>query len=394
MIKSKFFKNFKFLIKTKFSFRAPPSKEIIIFGHGADQMQFLNQDKFIVYYNYGEEVNLYILFKTILIKGLKNLKHNYRIIFLKSVNPKYIITYRCDNKNFYELKNHLGHVKTILIQWGKTRKEHFANFDKEKNNYHVDQMYLHGAETAKIFSTFIKGKTFSIGSIANNRFRFDEKIKKDSLLFISQAKSNRILPEIEKIIIKFLKDYCLEKKLRFAISTRVLPEDLSGKHKYEKILGKSGWNYYPRSKPDVTGDYEHYSKVMQSNYIVSIDSTLGYEALSRKKRVAFFPLGSYSEEWCRTNYITDSKTKAYYIPSKFGYPLNLSREGDFWLSDYQEAKMTKILNFLQEIKYDNWIKLLDNLGLEKIIKFDLYNKTLISNLNNLGVPLQKDKEAK
>ena len=54
MIKSKFFKNFKFLIKTKFSFRAPPSKEIIIYGHGADQMQFLNQDKFIVYYNYGE----------------------------------------------------------------------------------------------------------------------------------------------------------------------------------------------------------------------------------------------------------------------------------------------------------------------------------------------------
>ena len=140
-------------------------------------MQFLNEDKCIVYYNRGEELNFYILLKTILSKGLKNLKHNYRITFLKKINPKYIITYRCDNKSFYELKSHLGHVKTILIQWGKTTKEYLANFDKKKNNYHVDQMYLQGEETAKIFSEHIKGKTFSIGSIANNRFRFDEKIK-------------------------------------------------------------------------------------------------------------------------------------------------------------------------------------------------------------------------
>ena len=50
------------------------------------------------------------------------------------------------------------------------------------------------------------------------------------------------------------------------------------------MLGETNWSYFPRERLDVKGDYEHYSKVLLSEYIVCIDSTLGYEALSRKKR--------------------------------------------------------------------------------------------------------------
>ena len=114
-----------------------------------------------------------------------------------------------------------------------------------------------------------------IGSIANNRFSFNENVKSNSLTFISQAKSGRVLPEIEKIILKFLKDYCLKNNLLLGVSTRVRPDDLLGKEKYTNILGDKNWIYFPRRKPNVYGDYEAYGKVMLSEYIVSIDSTLG-----------------------------------------------------------------------------------------------------------------------
>ena len=90
-------------------------------------------------------------------------------------------------------------------------------------------MYLFGDETAKIFSKNIKGKCISIGSIANNRIDLkDKKIKKYISFYIS-SKSGRIFPEIEKIILKFLKNFCLNNKLKLSVSTRVLSSDLKGK---------------------------------------------------------------------------------------------------------------------------------------------------------------------
>ena len=382
---------FKKLKAAKIKFHSPSQKKIMIYGHGYDQFEFLKKEECCVFHENWEEINIFILFKTVLRKGFKNIKRNYKITFIQSVNPKYIFSYRCDNKSFYELKNHLKNVKTILIQWGKTIKEHFKNFKNDNNSFNIDEMYLYGEETAKKFSEFIVGKTFSIGSIANNRFSFHENVKSNSLTFISQAKSGRVLPEIEKIILKFLKDYCLKNNLLLGVSTRVRPDDLLGKEKYTNILGDKNWIYFPRRKPNVYGDYEAYGKVMLSEYIVSIDSTLGYEAISRKKKVVFFPLGAFSPEWCRENYVTDEKKSYFYIPSKFGYPLNFEREGEFWLSDFNEKKMGEKLNFILNINHEEWKNLLDQIGLKKIINFDLHNKILLNNLKNLGVPLQKDK---
>ena len=390
MFRNNFFYYLKLLLKTKYKIRAPRSSEVVIYDHGAEQLSFLEFNKCSIFYNRGEEVNLYILFKTIFLNGFLNITENYRITYIKYINPKFIITYKCDNKHFYELKKNIKNIKTILIQWGKTAEGYFKYFKNQNNDFNVDEMYLYGEETAKIFSKFIKGKTFSIGSIANNRYKYNEKIRKNSLVFISQAKSGRIFPEIEKLVLRCLKDFCTKNNLCLSVSTRVLYNDKIGKENYKNILGQTGWNYYPRKIITAAGDYEHYKRVMTSEYVVGIESTLAYEALSRKKKVAFFPFGSYSPDWCKINYLTDPKTKAYAVPSKFGYPLKLSSEGKFWLSDYDLDKMEQKLNFLLKVDDSTWLKLLNEIEIDKIVKFDLYNKTLINNLERLGVPLQKD----
>ena len=101
-------------------------------------------------------------------------------------------------------------------------------------------------------------------------------------------------------------------------------------------------------------------------------------------------MGSYSEEWCKKYYITNLKKNSYYVPEKFGYPLKLDPEGKFWLSEHDEKRMEEKLNYLISIDNNSWYKLLEEMGLEKIIKFDPHNQTLIKNLKILNVPMQND----
>lgn len=385
------YKVIKILFKAKIIFSLPLKKEIVIFDHGVDQLQFLKKNKFIIFYTRGEEINIYILLKTIFEKGFSNFVDNYRITFLKFLNPKYIITYRCDNRLFYELNFFLKYSKTILIQWGKTTEGYFQHYKKTKSNFYVDQMYFYGEETENIFSKFIKGKTFSIGSITNNRYKFNEKIKKKSLIFISQAKSGRIFPEIEKLILGALKNFCIKNNLRLSVSTRVHNKDKHGKKNYNDVLNGFEWDYHPRKLPNAYGDYQHYKKVMTSEYVVFMDSTLGYEALSRKKKVVALPFGSFSPNWCKQNYRTNKKNNDFYVPSKFGYPLKFNSEGKFWLSFYNLDKIEEKLNFMLNINDVAWLNLLKEIEIDKIVKFDLYNKTLITNLKKIGIPLQKDR---
>lgn len=389
-----FISKLKLLSRAKFYFHQPVKKKIVIFDHGADQLQFLKKSQCCILYIRGEKINFYILIKTIIKRGLSDLINNYIKTYLEHIKPKYIITYRCDNRKFYELKNQLPGIKTILIQWGKTIDGYFKYFKNKKNNFNVDQMYLYGDSTTKIFSNYVKGKTFSIGSIANNRYKFNHKIERNTLIFISQAKSKRIFPEIEKKILKFLKNYCLNNKLKFYVSTRVMFNDDQGKKNYEDVLGETGWHYVPRQSLNVFGDYEAYKRVFISEYVVFIDSTLGYEALSRKKKIIAFPFGCLSPNWCKKNYITNPEKNEFYIPTKFGYPSKLSAEGEFWLSYYNPIKMKEKLDFMLQIDEKKWKRLFKKIAVNEIIKFDLYNKTLIKNLKKIGVPLQKDNLSK
>ena len=389
MARNKFFYYLKLLFTTKYVVRPPKPSEVLIYDHGAEQLSFLELNKWPIFCNRGEEINLYILIKSIFSKGILNITENYRNTLIEHINPKFIITYKCDNKYFYEFKKKFKNIKTILIQWGKTSEAYLRHFKSQNNDFNVDEMYLYGEETAKIFSKFIRGKTFSIGSIANNRHEYSG-IKKDSLIFISQSKSGRPLFTVEKLILKFLKNWCAKNNLHLGISTRLGFDDRNGKKEYTNILGEAGWDYYPRIIKGAAGDYEQYKKVMTSEYVVAVESTLGYEALARNKKTVFFPLGSYSKEWCKDNYIYDLKNKLYWIPQKFGFPFKFEPEGKFWLSHYNLDKMAEKMNFVLNVDDQKWLETLKEIKIDKIIKFDLHNKTLISNLNKLGLPLKAD----
>jgi len=381
-----------YLIKNlkKIYFFKPSKKKILIYDHGVELLIFLDKSNYFVFDARGESLNIYVLFLCIFKNGFKNLIENYKKLYFKFVDPKFIISYRIDNPGFFKLKQLIQNVKTISIQWGKPQKYFFnKKYYPNDKKFKADYIFVFGDTTGENFSRLVDCKAISHGSLTNNYFKFNEGIQKNTMVFISQHKSHRLFPKIEEFILELLKEFCKKKKKHLFVSTRVLEDDSTGRIPYEKILGKNNWTYCPRKSFTITGDYLAYKNVMTKEFVVFIDSTLGYEAMSRNKKIISFPLGSYDDAWCKKNYLLNKLTQEIYYPSPFAYPSILPESGPFWCSKYDKQKMNNILEFVTTRSDEEWNEIINNLELKKMMSFDQGNEKLISLLDQIGVPLNK-----
>jgi len=96
-----------FLLKNlkKIYFFRPPKKKILIYDHGVDLLIFLDKSEYFVFDARGESLNIYVLFLCLFKYGFKNLIENYKKLYFELVDPKFIISYRCDNPGFFKLKH-------------------------------------------------------------------------------------------------------------------------------------------------------------------------------------------------------------------------------------------------------------------------------------------------
>ena len=105
-------------------------------------------------------------------------------MFLKYLNPKYVITFIDNDVKFWQLKNKLNDIQTCFIQNGF--RDNYTDIFRDKSNtdkFKVDKMLVFNDNIASQYKKFIKGETIVTGSFYNNKF---ERSKKDNnLLFIS-----------------------------------------------------------------------------------------------------------------------------------------------------------------------------------------------------------------
>ena len=97
----------------------------------------------------------------------------------------------------------------------------------------------------------------------------------------------------------------------------------------------------------------------ESNIIITINSTLGYEALARGKKVIFF------------NILPNSKTSNF---TKFGWPLELNDEGLFWTKKFDNKSVFEIIDRVKKCHL--------RIGEEKFLKYQEYLlKKILTTLN-------------
>lgn len=372
-------------------FFKPQKKKILIYDASNSKLivNYLYKKDYEVLYTRREKFSLFIILKCLLKKKFSF--REYYVEYIKYVNPKLIITYVDNNPFFYELKNRLN-IKTMFIQNGLRTaigdsfqfvlNKNLKIFKKlKKKNFSVDYMLIWNDDLGRFLNKFIKGKYFSIGSFANNFF-YKENIKpKNDVIFISCSRflsnQNAILNGItyedyiknEKMFYFYLENFCEENKLRLHILGKT-NSNLEYQYFYKNFSKK--FHFIPRTK-----DRNAYNILCDYKYIVTFDSSLGYEMLIKGKKVGFF---------------SRFEQNVYpYKTIKFGWLQKIKNKGPFWTDKINKKEVYRILKFLINTKEDVWKNRIKNFAL-RLINFDQNNSEFKKILSLEGIDSKNPKK--
>ena len=305
--------------------------------------------------------------------------------YIERVKPIVVITATDNNKRFYSISKRFPNLKTIFLQNGLRfiSGDIFGKLTKS-DNYHVDYMLVASEAIGTLYLNYISGKFIVAGILTNNAAITSTKIKTGDVLFISQLSNNVKNDDVffiknngtsissstffsaEIKVLKFLSKWCAENNKILKICGREKSKDNYEKYFYINCLSESKciWKYIPRKN-----NYSSYKLVDAAHIVISIDSTLGYEAITRGKRTAFFS--------CRGDDLEDSSCG-------FGWPLNLPDSGPIWTNKQNELEfqLPKIMNYLNTVSESEWKKICQNYK-SMIMEFDPANKQFVKLLNQL-----------
>ena len=379
------------LKKSQIIFSKPKQNNILIFDEKGSTHPcynlFLNQkpEKLHVL---GEKINLYVLLKLITNLKIPSIK-SYIDEYINCVKPKFIF-HNSYNIRFFELnKNNFNFsFKKIFTQSELKNHLDFNEFIGNKINLNCDHLLVWSEGMKKKLSKYIDGNYLITGSYLNNNGPvIDKKKFKNKLSFISQFRTFKKINKYDdtKTIrevfhgLKFsweqfysadlnvaldLKKFCNENEIEFEVIGTSIDNKDTEKSFFKNKLGDRGWTFVESDK-NKRGIY----LTTESKYIVTIDSTLGYECLARGQRVNFFSIRS---QYLKANY------------SKFGWVMDLDEEGLCWTTKNNQKDFNRITNFLVNGTDADWENL-RNKYLNDLLFYNpkntIYIKFLKDNLN-------------
>jgi len=375
MIK-KIFLIIKYIFEGNFSFSRPKKNNIVLFDHkGYETIKKFIQKKYFVLNVKYEIINLFVLLKTILIYKKINTFY-YTLCYLRYLEPK-IIIHHSYNPNFFKLKKYFPITKFLLVQSEILHKPYIKKFAQNKNS--CDYFFGWGNLDIKNIKKFTNAECYLMGSIFNNKVKIkkNEKIDK-TILYISQYRKNRnnkvmsadgsktlydTFYEGEKILLKRIYEFSQKKKLKLHIlgCKTLLIDFAEEKIYFENILGN---NFKIIRKKNKLSTYQ---EILKYKIILSCDSTLALEGLSKNLNVGLFDY--------RKHYLGRSKG---YDPEYF------AKNYEFLCTNKSTKEFNRVMMYLlknENSKNPMSLKIIKKL--ENVIYYNYNNLVLKNNLNEI-----------
>ena len=379
----------KFFIKAPKKWHLPRKCDIVLYDNcGAENLiPYLTNYSFEILATEGEWLNvpcmLIALCRIYQFDG--SLTQAYNDTFIRAAAPVVVMTFIDNNPEFYLLSNRHSDVKTIFIQNGlrADRSPLFATC-KSNKDYHVDYMCVFGRAIGRLYGQYITGAILPIGSLKNNAIKVEAKLNKNSILFISQYRpcTDQNSPMFalkdgssvsygnffaaERAVLKFLYKWCSANNKMLSVAGSCSEEDESAERAfYMENLPDGEWTYVPK-----TSIFSSYHLADASEIVVFIDSTLGYEAFARGKKVAAFS--------CRGFQIAG-------LAASFGWLTELPTTGLFWTKELDEIHFQRIMDYLNVTSDQDWDIARQRMYPEEIINFDPGNSQLVALLKTILV---------
>jgi surface carbohydrate biosynthesis protein len=350
---------------TRVSFRIPKTSSLVqIHNDGLDILaRYVNSSDISVVD--PAELNFWILFKCLMLRKFQ--MREYFVEAIKAHRPRVVITFIDNDPTFYQLKSLNSSPVYIAVQNGLRHNyayayrsgfvDHLVNAGG-KDLLSADLICTFGKGSSLFFENNIRTKTLVTGNLKNNSMELviPNKVEFD-IVFMSQhapfdlASRNEIFYlneaslsihdfyKIESTVAKFLAQYCQQHSLRFAVSGKRGPDELFEREFFSEAIGELPYTFLPK-----IDSRSSYANAYSSKLVVVIDSTIGYELLSRGKKVAFFS-GREFEQRQKPNNGRDTC---------FGYPNAYSDSGVFWTNFPDPNEYSRILDSILEMTEAEW----------------------------------------
>lgn len=355
----------------KLEFTRPKSADVLILDNYSETtlLPLLGGVDFETLDTRGSEISLRPMVRAMLTRrfwqGERQLA--YAHAFAKSVQPKLMVTVIDNNKAFIDLYDESPHIKSVLIQNGlRNNLAHLISTARHS----IDLYFTFNEAYASLAAPYISGQTVALGSIRNNFMPLSESGLSNArrVIFISQyiAQSEAFQHisqdgtkhswdeffEQERLVLPILAQWCSQAGLTLEIKSRYSYELLAETDFYTSLVAPNKLRIF-HSK----SERETYELLDSGAMFVTIDSTLGYEALSRGARVAF--ISGRDETLGADN-------------RAFGWPNVLEDQGVCWLNKFSEAGLISLLDRVASGERSN------NESFQKfsVMEFDQGNTTL------------------
>ena len=344
-----------FFFQVKKVWQYPKHARVLIYDRSGSELflTYLKKEQ-IEILDLSGEINMLILLKCLLLRK----KKTYQEYYIDMVNPKVAITFIDNNPIFYLLKIGRPFLITIFVQngirsvIGDIFSHLIDNKDKSQTKYHVDYMLCFGRAVGNKYAEYIAGNIINVGSFKNNMIKKSVLLEKESsILFLSQFRKKSLASEAfldnqgEKVLweqfylpefffLPLLKEYCIQNGFKLHVCGCLSNAQIEERFFYEELLGTEGWKFIPSGENKIS-----YNLVDEAFCIFMIDSTLGYEALARGKKLAAFP------------------ARGKVISSKalnFGWPAELKEEGPFWTNILSTEEFKRIMDYIVNVNDEEW----------------------------------------
>ena len=337
----------------------------------------------------GESINIYTLLRCVF--SLKLSVANYALEYISLVKPSVVITLIHNNREYYKLKNAHPRLITVFVQNGLNSEfgDIFGYLENNPANdvAEVDYMLTFGAAYGEKYRKYIKGRAIPIGSIKNNLCQPGKEIEAGSLVYISQFRPQPSDPDAaylsdgttsyfyddyyaaERKLLAFFAKYCELENLRLQVCGA--PSKTTGEE-YEFFntrIGNTNWDFIPSSSL-----YGSYDVIDSAEYVVFVESALGYESLARGKKTAAFPIRGEMLHQASWN---------------FGWPADLPDDGPFWTNHADEREFERVMTYITNVSDEEWEQTRQRY-VPDLMEYDSGNTRFVNLMRKLGVPLNPE----
>ena len=215
--------------------------------------------------------------------------------------PLVILTFIDNDPRFYTIKSRWEKtgIKTVAIQNGMRCdglvRNDFTKFIESNSSIQLscNILAVFNSTIGRLYAQFIDAEIVEHGSLLNNSvppLKIAQPSKKD-VVFISQFRDSLaegILFDYERKLLPMLAKWCKlsDKHLNILGCTLGETETSEEARFYSEVLASNGYSY--RFVQRFRSRQEQYRYLDKSSLIVSIDSTLGFEAIARGCKTIFF----------------------------------------------------------------------------------------------------------